>query len=249
MASASEVRADLDAASSRVAFLEAELRESRREAETARAGEASCLHDKDRNLAQQSSEISALHTKVDRLERRVIELAAEKEEEIDRGQDGARWGWDNFRTQLEHLNPGLNYRAFSMRLDWEVVDGVFAPIPSDEVAAGAGESGVSDDPTGGRGGGSDGPAVSPGSNCAPCTVLHRDPVVAIASPPCGHAVIYPDGVPTSPSSDEVNAATIVGGDMVRETGCGTPDSSPRAIPAICELESTFAGAYLFSAPP
>ncbi|KAF7831768.1 uncharacterized protein G2W53_014101 [Senna tora] len=233
MASSREVRADLDAATSRVASLEAELSESRRVAEIARAGEAS------------------QRVLVDRLEKRVVELGAELEEEIDKGQDGARWGWDNFHAQLEHLNPRLEYRASSMHIDWEVVDGVFAPIPSDE--GGVGPVGVSDDSTDSasdRGGGSTGLAVSPGSDYAPNIVLHGDPSVVIAPSPCGPAtVIYPDGVPMSPLSDEVVAAAIIAGDLVRETGCGTPDASPRAIPAIRDLDGPFDGAYLFSAPP
>ncbi|KAF7835803.1 ATP-dependent DNA helicase PIF1-like [Senna tora] len=195
--------------------------------------------------------LAPFNTKVDCLEKRVVELAAEKEEEIDKGQDGARWGWDNFRTQLEHLNPGLDYHASSMRIDWEVVDGVSAPIPSDEGDVGAaGASDAFDDPAGGRGGGSAGPVVSLGSDCAPNTVLHGDPSVVIAPSPRGPSpAIYPDGVPTSPSSDEVSAAATIAGDLVRETGCGTPDASPWAIPAICELDGSFDGAYLFSAPP
>ncbi|KAF7808302.1 putative transmembrane protein [Senna tora] len=235
MVSSREVRADLDAATARVAFLEAELSELRRVAKISRAGEASqralvSSLEAEMAISAQSSEVSALKAKVGYLEKRVIELQAEVDEEMDKGQDGANWGWDNFHAQLEYLNPGLEYHASSMCIDWEVVDGVFPPIPPDRGVAGS--AGVSDD------------------SADLTTERGGDPSVVIAPSPHGPpTVICSDGVPASPSTDEVVAAAVGAGNLVHEAGCCTLDASPRGIPAIRDLDGPFDGAYLFSASP
>ncbi|KAF7808298.1 uncharacterized protein G2W53_035041 [Senna tora] len=98
-----------------------------------------------------------------------------------------------------------------MRIDWQVVDGVFAPIPLDGVVVGP--PGVSDDSADSaieRGDGSAEATVSPGSDYAPSADY---------------------GLPTGGDPLAV-VPTVAAGNLVRETSCGNPDASPRAIPAI-----------------
>ncbi|KAF7802685.1 putative Transposase [Senna tora] len=184
LASDEERKVGLDAATAKAALLEQDLNESQM-----------LVSEKDSALEARSIEVSNLLLAVGGLEEEIVKLNDEVDKEFMKGQDGARWGWDNFCAQLEHMNPGLEYHGSPMCIDWEVVDGGFAAIPLE--GSGVGEAG-------------------------------------------GDA---PPSVPDSVSPDGYEIAI---------TGGRTLDASPRAIPAIRDLEGSSAGdefAYLFSIPP
>ncbi|KAF7833111.1 uncharacterized protein G2W53_015444 [Senna tora] len=221
MVSSRETKLDLDASTARVALLEAELSESKKLVEVARIAEAS----QKALVGSLEAQVSSLETQVGLLRGQVVGKEAvistqsseeEVEEEIDRGQDNARWGWDNFRAQLEHLNPELKYNTSSMRIDWEVVNGVFAVIPhegsvTDEAGMGDGLANTTR-----RSGGSAGLAVSPESDCAPAddsNLLAGGVPMVVGVPdsdsPYGPPIVTcPDGALASPSSDEVSIVVV-----------------------------------------
>ncbi|KAF7835709.1 uncharacterized protein G2W53_010568 [Senna tora] len=84
--------------------------------------------------------------------------------------------------------------------------------------------------------------------------LEKRVVARGAIAPKGGVADEAEGVPASPSSNDVAISSVPVNDRIHGTSGGTPDASPRAIPTIRDLEGSsafveFDGAYLFSAPP
>ncbi|KAF7831753.1 uncharacterized protein G2W53_014086 [Senna tora] len=140
--------------------------------------------DREWTISVQSSEVSALNAKVDQLEKRVIELGAEVEEEIDKGQDV-----DGIFTPIPSDKGAAGL-----------------PSTSDDSTDSAGERG------GGSVGRAVSPRFDCAPNTD--SILRGDPSVVIAPSRRGSpTLIYSDAVPTSPSSNEAAVAAIIAGNF------------------------------------